>query len=429
MILVTLFLSILCLILLGIPVILCLGAAGLAGILYVPELNPALFPQKMFGMLNSFSLLALPYFILAGSLMSEGGISKQLVGFAQRLVGHLKGGLAHASVVSSMVFAGVSGSSTADASAISSIIIPTMKKSGYKAGFAAALIACAGTIGAIIPPSMVMVIYGSMAQVSIGGLFLAGVIPGILVGTGLMLTIKLHTYSSKYPELQVVGEKFSLKKVIESIKEVWAALLTPIIIVGGILSGVFTATEAGIVACFYAFFASKFIFKTLTINNLGKIFIDAAVTTSLVSGIIAIAGGFGWLLSYLEFNEIILSAITATSDNKLVIMCLLAATMLVLTMFVESTAVLIIFVPIAVYIGSMYAIDPLQLGMIMVMANQIGSTTPPVAVLLFVTTSVAETTFDETIKYVLPFILTEILVLVAVIFIEPISTMIPSLFM
>ncbi|WP_316978298.1 TRAP transporter large permease [Shumkonia mesophila] len=429
MALLSLFAALLALILIGVPVILSLGAVGLAGMLMDPEINPALFPQKMFGILDSFSLLALPYFILAGVLMSEGGISRQLVRFAETLVGHLRGGLGHASVVSSMVFAGVSGSSTADASAISSIIIPTMKGAGYRPGFAAGLIACAGTIGAIIPPSMVMVVYGSMAQVSIGGLFLGGIIPGVLVGLALMLTIKIHTFIPAFTELRVTTGRFRLSEVFRATAEVWPALLAPLIIVGGILSGMFTATEAGIVACFYAFLVSKFVYKRLNLRDLPKILLDAAVTTAMVSGIIGVAGGFGWLLTYMQFNELALAALTAAASGKTGILFLLAITMLVLTMFVEATAILIIFVPVAVYIGNMFSVDPFQMGLIMVMSNQIGSTTPPVAVLLFVTTSIAETTFDQTVKYVWPFILAEIAILVVVILFQPISSAIPHFFL
>src|SRR5438034_11754294 len=200
--LVWLFVFLLALITVGVPILLVMGIVGLAGILATPALVPALFPQKMFAMLDNFSLLALPYFILAGELISAGGISKRLVEFGETVVGHWRGGLGHASVVSSMVFAGVSGSSVADTSAIGSILVPAMKDHGYKPGFAAALVACAGTIGAIIPPSMTMIVYGSMANVSIGGLFLGGIVPGVLIGIGLMIVIRIYALAPAYPELR-----------------------------------------------------------------------------------------------------------------------------------------------------------------------------------------------------------------------------------
>jgi tripartite ATP-independent transporter DctM subunit len=313
----------------------------------------------------------------------------------------------------------------ADASAIGSVVIPTMKRAGYRPGFAAALMACTGTIAAIIPPSMVMVVYGSMAQVSIGGLFLGGIIPGILLGVFLMITIKLHTYVPSLPELRATSGRFELREVWRALLEVWPALLAPVVIIGGILSGVFTATEAGVVACFYAFLISRFVYKQLAFADLPRIFLDAAITTSMVSGIIAMAGGLGWLLQYLEFNHLAISLLTSVTTSKTGILLLLAGSMLLLTMFVESMAILIIFVPVAAYIGSTFQVDPFQLGLIMVMANQIGSTTPPVAVLLFVTTSIAETTFDQTVRYVFPFILAEILVLALVVLYEPVAAAIP----
>ena len=413
-------------ILLGVPVLLAVALVGFIGIAALPDLVLPLFTQKMFGQINSFTLLALPYFILAGAIMSSGGISQRLVDFARTLVGHLQAGLAQAAVVASMVFAGVSGSSTADASAIGSIVIPTMKKAGYKPGFAAALIAVSGTIGSIIPPSMTMVVYGALAQVSIGGLFLGGIIPGILVGLFLMSVVKLHTLLPAYPELREVTDRFAPEAIWPAVRRVWSALLAPVIIIGGILSGVFTATEAGVIACLYAFVVSYFIYRSITLADMGAILIDAAITTAMVSGIIAVAGALGWLLAYLEFNETALRLITAFSHSKTVVLLILTFVMLGLTMFVESLSVLLVFVPVAVQIGRAFAVDPFQLGLIMVMANQIGATTPPMAPLLFVTTSIAGTSFDQTVRHVWPFIAAEVLVLLLVIFFEPLASAIPN---
>ncbi len=220
--LVILFLLLLALITLGVPILLVMGIVGLAGIMTTPDLVPALFPQKMFAMLDNFSLLALPYFILAGELISAGGISKRLVEFAETVVGHWRGGLGHASVVSSMVFAGVSGSSVADTSAIGSILVPAMKDHGYKPGFAAALVACAGTIGAIIPPSMTMIVYGSMANVSIGGLFLGGIVPGILIGIGLMIVIRMYSLCPRVSGAAAHQRPFNIRRVAQGTIKVLA---------------------------------------------------------------------------------------------------------------------------------------------------------------------------------------------------------------
>lgn len=429
MTLVLLFAFLLALITIGVPILLVMGVVGLAGILSIDGLNPALFPQKMFAMLDNFSLLALPYFILAGELIARGGISKRLVEFAETAVGHWKGGLGHASVVSSMVFAGVSGSSVADTSAIGSILVPAMKSRGYKPGFAASLVACAGTIGAIIPPSMTMIVYGSMTNVSIGGLFLGGIIPGILIGIGLMIVIRLYAFHAAFPELRQTSGGFELRKVLKAGVEVWPALLAPGLVLGGILTGVFTATEAGVVACLYGFFIGFFVYRTLKLSDLPQIFIRAGITTAMVSGIIGVAGAFGWLLSYLNFNDHVLSLISQITDTKTGVLFLLMAIMLVLTMFVDSMAILIILIPVAVVIGRKYGIDDFQLGLLMVMATQIGSTTPPVAVLLFVATSIAGCKYSETIRYCWAFILAEVVVLLMVALIPGLASSIPRYFL
>ncbi len=415
--------------LIGVPILLSIALVGYVGVAAVPDLVLPLFAQKMFAQLDSFTLLALPYFILAGALMSASGMSQQLVDFSRVLVGHLRAGLAHASVVASMIFAGVSGSSTADASAIAAIVIPTMKKSGYKSGFAAALIATAGTIGAIIPPSMVMVVYGSIAQVSIGGLFLGGIIPGILVGLFLMATIKIYSYLPAYPELRVIHGQFSWSALGRSFLTVWPALLGPVIIVGGILSGIFTATEAGAVACLYAFLLGTLYYKKIKWRDLPGIFLDAALMTTMVSGIIAVAGASGWLLGYLQFNEGALKFVTSMSQDPTMVLLIVAVVMIVLGTFVDSLAVLLVFAPAAIQISKVYGIDPIQMGLVMVMCNQIGAVSPPTAPLLFITSSIAKCTFSEVNRHVWWFMLAETLVLLLVIFVPALATWIPANFL
>jgi len=415
--------------LIGVPILLSIALVGYVGVAAVPNLVLPLFAQKMFAQLDSFTLLALPYFILAGALMSASGMSQQLVDFSRVLVGHLRAGLAHASVVASMIFAGISGSSTADASAISAIVIPTMKKSGYKAGFAAALIATSGTIGAIIPPSMVMVVYGAIAQVSIGGLFLGGIVPGILVGLFLMATIKIYTYLPDYPELRVVHGRFEWGALWRSAREVWPALMGPVIIVGGILSGIFTATEAGAVACLYAFLLGTLYYRKIKLSDLPGIFIEAAVMTTMVSGIIAVAGASGWLMAYLEFNESAVKFVTSFSQNPTMVLLIVAIVMIVLGTFVDSLAVLLVFAPVAIQISKTYGIDPFQMGLVMVMCNQIGAVSPPTAPLLFITTSIAQASYSEVNKHVWWFMLAETLVLLLVIFIPGLASWIPHYFL
>jgi tripartite ATP-independent transporter DctM subunit len=415
--------------LIGIPILLCIALIGFLGIAAEPGVVMPMFAQKTFTQLDSYTLLALPFFILAGVLMSAGGMSQQLVDFARVLVGYLKAGLAHASIVASMVFAGISGSSTADASAIAAIVIPTMKKSGYKPGFAAALIACAGTIGAIIPPSMTMVVYGAIASVSIGGLFLGGIIPGILIALFLMATVKLYTYHPNYPELRQVEGRFDVQKIAASLRTVWPALLAPIIIVGGILSGVFTATEAGVVACLYAFVVGYFFYRKIRLRDLREIFVEAAITTTMVSAIIAVSGAMGWLLAYMQFNDMAVTWVTGVAQSRVLVLLVFAATMIVLGTFVDSLAILLVFAPVAVELCKRYGIDPIQMGLVMVICNQIGAVSPPTAPLLFVTTNIAGTTLDETNRHVWTFFSAECLVLLLVIFVPGLSTWIPRYFL
>jgi tripartite ATP-independent transporter DctM subunit len=361
--------------------------------------------------------------------MCRGGISNKMVAFSETVVGHLRGGLGHASVVGSMIFAGVSGSSVADTSAIGSILIPSMKDRGYKPGFAASLLAAAGTIGPIIPPSMTMIIYGSMTGTSIGGLFLSGVIPGIIIGFALMGTIYIHSFLPQFPELRVTTGKFEFKKMVKALTQVWSALLAPIIILGGILSGVFTATEAGVVACWYAFLVSFVVYKSLRFRDLPKILVDAAIVTTTVVGIISVAGAFGWLLAYLDFNVIVLNLLKSISSDRNVILLVLLAVIFVMGMFIESLAVLIILIPVCMYVTKAYGFDPFHFGLLMTIATQIGAVTPPVAVLLFVATSIAGCKYDETIRYCYPFIAALVFVMLLVAFVPWTATYIPHRFL
>jgi tripartite ATP-independent transporter DctM subunit len=351
------------------------------------------------------------------------------VQFAETVVGHLRGGLGHASVVSSMIFAGVSGSSTADTSAIGSILIPSMKERGYKPGFAAALVAVAGTIGAIIPPSMTMIVYGSMTGVSIGGLFLGGIIPGVLIGVGLMIVIYAYSLVPGYPELRETTGRFRLGVAVRALKLVFLALLAPVIIIGGILTGVFTATEAGVVAAVYSFVVAMFVYRIIRWRDLPGILVDTAVTSAMVVGIIGVAGALGWLLSYLDFNDSVMGLVGSVSGGGMAVFVSLLGLMLVLGMLLESLAVMIILVPVISTIAARFGFDPIHVGILITMVTQIGATTPPVAVLLFVATSIAGTTYDQTVRYCWAFILCEVVVLALVLFVPSTATWIPRTFM
>ncbi len=427
--LIILFIILLALIFLGLPVIVAIGAVALGGILSLPELAPVEFPRRMFAAVDSFSLLALPYFILAGELMVRGGMSKRLVEFAETLVGHFRGGLGHATILANMIFANVTGSAAASTSAIGSLMAPEMRERGYKPGFIASLAATSGVIGAIIPPSMVMVVYGAMAGVSIGGLFLGGFLPGFIITGALMAVVWLHSLKENYPELRKTGGSFSLRGVLQSLPRVWVAVLAPVLILGGIMAGVFTATEAGVVACFYALVVSMFIYRSVKLRDLPRILLNSAVTTTMVLGIIAVAGALGWLLTYLHFTDTVGTWLLGISKTPLVVLGVLLVVMLFLTMFIESLAVLIILTPLIVQVVQTFGFDPIHVGVLMVLATQIGATTPPVAVLLFVATSISGGTYGQTIRHCWPFIGALAFTLLLVFFFPGLATWIPEFFL
>jgi len=427
MTLILLFGGLLLLVLLGFPVLLAIGLTSAAGILALPGVNFALFTQRTFAMIDSFSLLALPYFILAGALMAKGGLARALVRFAQTMVGHLRGSLGHTSVVTCTAMANVSGSSAAEAATIGSILIPEMKRRGYPGGLASAIVAISAIIGPIIPPSMTMIVYGAMTGVSIGGLFLAGIVPGLLLAATLMVFIRLLAATGRYPALEHRAARATILQMVKAIRQVWVALLAPFIIVGGIFAGIFTATEAGVVACLYSALVSMVVYREIGLSDLPGIILDAAVTTAMVVGIIAVTGALGWILSYVSFNDLVLTFLRGVSDNGHVVLLLMLAIVLVLTMFLEGLSVLIVFVPIATYVGQAYGFDPLHLGILMILANQIGAVSPPVAVLMFITNAIAKVPYLETVRQAAPFLLLLVTYLVILVFVPQISTTVPGL--
>lgn len=426
MTLIVIFATMLVLVFFGIPILLSIASVSLVGAMVIPGLVPALVPQKAFAMLDSFSLLALPYFILAGAIMTRGGLSSGLIEFSQALVGHIRGSLGHTAVLSCTAMANISGSSTAEAAAVGSVTIPAMQERGYKPGMAAAIVAAAATIGPIIPPSMTMIVYGSITGVSIGGLFMAGVIPGLMIAALLMATIYALSYLPSNAALRVTQPRSSLKQIYRETRRVWPALMAPVVIMGGILSGVFTATEAGVVACIYSLIVSKIWYRKLPWKELPAVIVDAAVTTAMVAGVLGMAGVLGWLLNYLDFNDTVLATLRGVTDSSLLMLALLVVIMLVLTMILDGLAVVVVMVPTIVYVGTAFNIDPLQLGIIMVMITQIGGVTPPVAILLFITTSIAKIPFAQGVHAIWPFLGVVVLVMVSIMLVPEIATWLPN---
>ncbi|HPZ77032.1 MAG TPA: TRAP transporter large permease, partial [Thermosynergistes sp.] len=378
--------------------------------------------QRMFTGIDSFPLMAVPFFILAGDLMNRGGTTIRLIDFANSLVGHIRGGLAHANVVANMFMAGISGSSVADASAIGSITIPAMEKAGYDRPFSAALTASAATIGPIIPPSIIMVIYGVSVGVSVGGLFAAGFIPGVMLGLALMLIVYRESLKKNYPK----EGHFSFGRMFKSLYRSFWALLAPLIILGGILGGIFTPTEAA-VAVVYSFFVGKFVFREIRWCDLPRILLDSGITTATVLFIISTANVFAWVIAANMIPLRLANIFLSVTDNPILFLLLVNVFLLIVGMFMESGAAIILLAPILAPIAHRLGVDPLHFGFVMVLNLAIGMATPPVGVCLFVSCGITGLSLEVISKNAMKFIGAEIAVLLIVTYIEPISMWLPKL--
>ena len=414
----------LCLILLSIPIFLSIGLSTTVAFL-MSNLPLFMIPQKMFDGVNSYVLLAVPLFMLAGSLMDQGGMSKRLVDLSESLVGHFRGGLAITSILSSMLFAGVSGSAAADTAAVGSVLIPSMKKKGYDKNFAASIIATGGSIGVIIPPSIPMIIFAFIANISVGKLFLAGVIPGIIIGLSLILLVVFKTRNF---EISNENRKFDFLKFKKAFKDAILALGIPFIVVGGILGGLFTATESAAVAVIYAFIVSGLIYKELSLKKLYKASIYAINTSSIILIIISIATVFSWFLSMNNVQQLLSNTFLLLGDNKYIILLAINLFLLIMGTFVETTASLILFVPVVTPLLNSLGIDPMTYGVMIVTNLAIGMLTPPLGICLMVSSSIAETKILDISKAITPFLLIMIFDLLLITFVPFLTTFLPSIY-
>ena len=413
-----------CLIL-SVPVAFTMGLAGLVAIYVDGSLNPLIAAQRMFAGIDSFPLMAVPFFILTSELMTACGLTTALLRFANALVGHLRGGLGHVNILVSIMFAGISGSALADAAGPSAIVMRMMREAGYEKNYAGALSAATATIGPIIPPSILAVIFAiSTKGVTVAGLFLAGIVSGLLLGASLAVANHIVSTRNGYRGRDT---RASFSELRSAGFAALPALVMPGIILGGILFGIFTPTEAGAVASAYALFLGA-VLRAFTLRGLYGAFARAAIVTSSVFLIIAMASIFAWLLTYLQIPQALAQTITQMSDNKLVILFILAGFALVCGLFIDTLPALIILTPILGPIAYSAGIDPLQFGMMLVLNLTIGMVTPPIGPVLFVIATVGQLRIEALSRAIIPLLLAELIVLLLVITIPGISTFVPNFF-
>ena len=412
-------------ILIGMPIAFALGITGLIGLMLTMGTSLLmLVPQQIFSGMNSFVLMAIPLFLLSGELMNVSGITERIVAFTNTLVGHRKGGLGHVNIVANIFMAGISGAAVADAAALGTMLIPAMGKSGYSRPYSSALTAAASIIGPTIPPSMAMIVYGSVANTSIAGLFATGFRPGLLMGTLYM--ILNHRISSKRG-YQMQAEKASMAEVFKAMKDGIFALFMPIIILGGILSGIVTPTEAAGVAVGYALFVGLFIFRTLTLRNIW----EALKNTVAISGVslllVSVGGILSWVLTVAQIPQTIASTILGITTNKYFFLLLVCILLLIVGCFMDLTASIIILTPILAPIAAQLGIHPLHFGITVVLALNIGLNTPPVGAVLFVVASIGKVPMESMLREIWPFIICQIVALAVVAFIPWFSLAVPAL--
>jgi TRAP-type transport system large permease protein len=411
---------------LGMPIAFVLGVTGMIAILKLgtPGLLE-LIPIKVYNGIDIFPLMAMPLFILAGDIMNRTGITGQLVNLALRLVGHMRGGLAHANIVAEIFFSGITGSAVADAAALGTLLVPAMEKQGFPKNFSAALVAAAATLGPIIPPSTVMVIYGSIMGVSIAGLFAAGLIPGILMAGALMLCVNRMAVKGNYPK----GERrASILEIIRSFKQAILALLMPAIILGGILAGIFTPTEAAAVSVFCALIIGFLIYRNLKLKDLWNALTEMTLVTAVVFIILSTAAIFSWLLASEQIPQKVANLILTLTTNKVLVLLIINFILLIVGCFMDQTAALIILAPVLAPLAYKVGVHPLHFGMIMILNLVIGLITPPLGACLFTVCSIGRMPLEAVIKPILPLTLALIAVLMLITYIPAITLTIPKLF-
>ncbi|WP_085523758.1 TRAP transporter large permease [Tuberibacillus sp. Marseille-P3662] len=411
------------LIMIRVPIALALIVSSLATGLYL-DIDVAALMQRMVGGLNAFSLIAIPFFILAGEIMNEGGISRRLINFSNLIIGKIRGGLAMVNVLTSTFFGGISGSSVADTSSVGSVMIPMMKKKGYDTDYSVSVTVSSAAQGVIIPPSHNMIIYSMAAGgVSIGSLFIGGLLPGIILGLALMITTYIIAVKRNYPK----EERVPAKEVPRIVSEGLMGLLTPIIIIGGIVSGVFTATESAAIAAVYAFIITFFVYRDVPLSHVKVILFRSVKTLSMVLFLIAASSPFGWLLAYLRVPAQITEGLVSFSDNPIVILLLINIILLMLGMIMDMAPLILIATPILLPVVTSLGMDPVHFGVLLMLNLSIGLITPPVGSALFVGSAIGKLQIEKLFKSLMPFYITMIIVLLIVTFVPQMVMFLPDL--
>jgi tripartite ATP-independent transporter DctM subunit len=408
---------------LGVPIAVGMGVAGMAAVLVAPNLPLVVVGQRMLGMLDSFPFLALPFFVLAGLFMERGGMTQHLVNFASLFVGRMTGGLAQVVVGTNLVMSGTSGSATADCAATGTVLIPGMTRAGYSTAFAAALTAAASTVGPIIPPSIMFVLYGSMSNVSIGKLFLGGVIPGLIMALYLSIAAYLISRRRKYPKLPPVSGSEAISIVIKA----FPAVMMPVVIVGGIIGGVFTPTEGGAVAAMLSFVLSMFVYRQMKWRDVMPVLAIAGIMTAAVMLIVASSEIFGWVLARERIPDALASGFTSLTSNPLVFLALINILLFLLGVFFEPLPLLILMTPVLLPILPAYGIDPVHFGVIMTLNVTLGLLTPPVGMNIFIVCAIGKISMRAFSREIWPFLLALIAALLVVTFVPQTVMFLPEL--
>lgn len=419
------FSTLLILIILRVPVSFALAFSVIPILFFTPAVTPIMLLQRMMIQYGSFILLAIPFFILAANIMNSAGITNQLMRLAQSIVGWMPGGLGHINVMVSMIFAGISGSSNADAAGIGSVLIPAMIKEGYDTNFTVAVTACSAVMGVIIPPSIIMVVWGGVMNVSVAGLFLAGMIPGILIGLLQMVVVYIYAIKRNYPR----EARFSIKEVFLALKDSFLAILSPVIIIGGIVGGLVTPTEASLIAVLYSMLVGMLIFRTVSVKTFVKLVSDTARLASIVLFAVGTASIYAWVLSYYKIPNFLVTIVGALTTSPTIMLILVVVVFLIVGMFIDAVPAIIIFAPLLRPLADSVGIHPLHFAVVGCVALAYGLITPPYGLCLLISSEIAGINCMTPLKEVAVFLGIMLVVLLLMIFIPDITLGIPKLFM